>query len=155
MKNVIWWDMDGTIADLYGIPDWLPKLRSYDPSPYVEAEVMHNMSLLARYMNKVQSLGYQIGIISWLSKDSPETYSEAVTAAKLTWLEKHLPSVHFDYIYITEYGYPKENFMVTNEDILFDDNFDIRDAWRGAGYGEAFEPDQIIKVLKEIVWGEN
>ena len=28
----IWFDMDGTIADLYGVEDWLPKLRAYDPS---------------------------------------------------------------------------------------------------------------------------
>ena len=42
--RTIWWDMDGTIANLYAVNDWLPKLRSEDPSPYAEAEVMWNRS---------------------------------------------------------------------------------------------------------------
>ena len=63
MKRTIWFDMDGTLNRFYDVPDWLPKLRSFDPSPYAEAEVMHNMSLLARYLNKLQKMGYRIGII--------------------------------------------------------------------------------------------
>ena len=83
MKRTIWFDMDGTIANLYGVTDWLPKLRASDPSPYAEAEVMHNMSLLARYLNKLQKMGYRIGIISWLAMDSNKKYDKAVKAAKL------------------------------------------------------------------------
>ena len=64
----VYFDMDGTIAGLYAVENWLPKLRASDPSPYAEAAVMHNMSLLARYLNKEQEAGYHIGIISWLSK---------------------------------------------------------------------------------------
>ena len=33
----IWFDMDGTLADLYGVENWLEKLRASDPSPYAEA----------------------------------------------------------------------------------------------------------------------
>ena len=97
MKRTIWFDMDGTIADLYGVEDWLPKLRASDPSPYVEAEVMLNMSLLARYLNKLQKLGYWIGIISWTSKNSTSEYDRMVAEAKRNWLATHLPSVEFDY----------------------------------------------------------
>ena len=32
-EKAIWFDMDGTIADLYGDPDWLAKLRAYNPAP--------------------------------------------------------------------------------------------------------------------------
>ena len=46
MKRTIWFDMDGTIANLYGVDNWLPMLREYNPAPYAEAEVMLNMSLL-------------------------------------------------------------------------------------------------------------
>ena len=62
--RTIWFDMDGTIADLYGVENWLPKLRSSDPSPYAEAKPMLNFSLFARYLNKLQVKGYKIGIIS-------------------------------------------------------------------------------------------
>lgn len=147
MKRTIWFDMDGTLNRFYDVPDWLPKLRSYDPSPYAEAGVMHNMSLLARYLNKLQKMGYRIGIISWLSKQSSKEYSEAVTAAKYEWLHNHLGSVTFDYIHITSYGFPKERFITSVTDILFDDNAEIRKAWTGTAY----EPDKILSVLKELI----
>ena len=38
--RTIWFDMDGTIANLYGVENWLPKLRAHDASPYADAEVM-------------------------------------------------------------------------------------------------------------------
>ena len=44
MKRTIFFDMDNTIAALYDVPNWLPKLRAYDPSPYAEAKAMWNMS---------------------------------------------------------------------------------------------------------------
>lgn len=147
MKRTIWFDMDGTIANLYGVEDWLPKLRSYDPSPYIEAEVMVNMSILARYLNKLQKLGYRIGIISWLSKNSTIEYDSKVRKAKENWLEFHLHSVRFDAIHIVSYGFPKEVFMTANDDILFDDCEAIRNEWDG----EAYEPCEILKILKDLV----
>ena len=146
MKRTIWFDMDGTLNRFYDVPDWLPKLRSFDPSPYAEAEVMHNMSLLARYLNKLQKMGYRIGIISWLSRNSTEEYDKAVTEVKLNWLHAHLGSVTFDTIHITAYGVPKESWMTASDDILFDDNEEIRNGWNG----EAHEPYEILHVLKEL-----
>ena len=149
-KRTIWFDMDGTIADLYNVENWLPKLRSYDPSPYAEAEVMLNMSLLARYLNKLQKLGYWIGIISWTSKDSTTEYDKAVADAKREWLKIHLSSVTFNEILITPYGVPKELWMNATDDILFDDNEEIRNEWDG----EAYEPTEIFSVLSSLIKGE-
>ena len=147
MKKTIWFDMDGTIANLYAVENWLSKLRDYDASPYADAEVMHNMSQLARLLNKVQAVGYGIGIISWLSKFPTPEYDEAVTQAKLGWLGQHLKSVHFDEIHIVSYGTPKSDFMYTDNDILFDDEEKNRTEWTG----EAHEPNEIIKTLKELL----
>jgi len=149
-KRTIWFDMDGTIADLYNVENWLPKLRAYDPSPYAEAEVMLNMSLLARYLNKLQKLGYWIGIISWASKDSTTEYDRAVAEAKREWLKIHLSSVTFNEILITPYGVPKELWMNATDDILFDDNEEIRNEWDG----EAYEPTEIFSVLSSLIKGE-
>lgn len=84
--TTIWFDMDGTLNKFYEVPNWLPKLRAYDPSPYAEAKVMHNMSLLARYLNKVQANGYHIGIISWLSQESTAEYDKLVTEQNVNGL---------------------------------------------------------------------
>ena len=146
----IMFDMDGTIANLYAVENWLPRLRASDPTPYVEAEVMLNMSLLARYLNKLQKLGYEIGIISWTSKGGSEEYNEAVTSAKLNWLHQHLSSVSFDIMEIVDYGTPKQNYSDSEEDILFDDNEEIRQDWTG----EAYEPSEILKVLAELLQRE-
>lgn len=142
----IYFDMDGTIANLYAVENWLPKLRASDASPYEEAEVMLNMSLLARYLNKLQKLGYEIGIISWTSKDGTEQYNRAVEVAKLNWLHDHLRSVSFDEIYIVEYGTPKQDFA-DEDDILFDDSEEIRNDWTG----EAYEPSEILSILSGLL----
>lgn len=150
MKKTIWFDMDGTIADLYSVENWLPKLRAEDASPYAEAAVMHNMSLLARYLNKLQTLGYTIGIITWLAKDSTREYDEAVRQAKSEWLQLHLHSVTFNEVYMVNYGIPKSIFMNTDTDILFDDNEEIRNEWTG----ETYEPIEIFTVLKKLLQQE-
>ena len=92
-------------------------------------------------------MGYRIGVISWLSKSSTVEYDAKVTTAKTEWLRKHLNSVQFDAINIVSYGTPKENFMETDNDILFDDEQRNRDNW----HGNAYEPDQILEILKALV----
>ena len=65
----IYFDMDGTIADLYGAQDWLPRLRAYDAKAYTEARPLCNMNTLARKLNKIQRKGVKTGVISWGSTD--------------------------------------------------------------------------------------
>ena len=139
--------MDGTIANLYAVENWLPKLRAEDASPYTEAEVLWNMSQLARLMNSVQKLGYKLGIISWTSKGGSASYNEAVKQAKIEWLKKHLASVNWDSICVVSYGTPKSLVMQSEDDILFDDEEQNRNDW----LGEAFEPEMMVKVLKALL----
>lgn len=148
--RTIWFDMDGTIADLYGVEDWLPKLRSSDPSPYAEAKPMLNFSLFARYLNKLQVKGYKIGIISWASKGGSLAYDIKVRETKINWLKEHLPSVKWNSIYVTLYGFEKSHWMNEADDILFDDNKKVRDAW----LGDAYEPSEIMRILKSLTEGE-
>ena len=147
MTRTIWFDMDGTIANLYGVENWLDKLHAYDASPYAEAGVLLNMALLARYLNKLQKLGYRLGIISWLAKFPTAEYDEAVTEAKKAWLGQHLASVTWDEIKIVRHGTPKEWFMESNADILFDDEKPNRERWKGFAY----EPSEILNVLHELM----
>jgi hypothetical protein len=147
MNERIYFDMDGTIADLYADPNWLPKLRAYDPTPYTNAKPLVNMSRLAHYIHKAQANGYRVGIISWLSKESTTEYDQAVTLAKLEWLTAHLPSVQFDEIHIVAYGTPKRE-VITEQigAILFDDEERNRNEWGGFAY----EPSQIFEILKGV-----
>ena len=141
--TTVYFDMDGTIADLYSVPNWLPLLRAYDPKPYAEAKPLVNLNSLARILNRLQRQGIKIGIISWLSKGSTPEYDAKVTTAKERWLARHLSSVNFDEIHIVPYGTPKQTFATTN-DILFDDEAKNRENW----IGKAFDVDSIIEILK-------
>lgn len=83
----ICFDMDGTIANLYGVENWLEYLIAEDVKPYAEAKVMLNMNSLARVLNRLQREGNQIVIISWLSKSGSAEYNKAVTETKKLGLQ--------------------------------------------------------------------
>ena len=146
MNITINFDMDGTIADLYANPNWLPMLRAFDPTPYATAKPLLRLNTLARKLNELQKQGYEIAVISWLSKESNPAYDEAVTATKMAWLAEHLPSVHWDRITIIPYGTPKENYCHTPLDILFDDEERNRNNWTG----RAYDVKNIMEILREI-----
>lgn len=141
----IYFDLDGTLAGLYDVPNWLDMLIASDPTPYKLAAPLVNMNTLARKLNKLQRAGYKIGVISWLSKSSTPEYDEAVTAAKLWWLNKHLTSVSWDEIKIVAYGTSK--ITECGGGILFDDEDKNRNEW-GEG---AYEPNEIFTILKGLV----
>ena len=146
MEKAIYFDMDGTIANLYGVENWLDMLRKYNPAPYEQAKVMVNMSQLARVLNKLQKQGYHIGIVSWLSKCPTKEYDMAVAKAKYTWLYKHLPSVEFDEIKIVAHGTPKSTAVLYGGGILFDDEQGNRKEWKGQAYDEK----NILEILKKL-----
>ena len=148
MSKAIYFDMDGTLANLYGVDDWLNKLRTYDATPYTEASVLLNMQALAHRLNKLQENGYTIGIISWLSKESTTAYDIAATAMKMAWLEKHLRSVKWDEIHIVAYGKRKSKLAQVKDGYLFDDNESVRREWiKHNPNGWAFDVDDILGVL--------
>ena len=146
MKNAIYFDMDGTIANLYGVENWLDYLIASDPTPYAIAKPLVNMNRLARLLNRLQAEGYHIGIVSWLSKNSTETYDNAVTLAKIRWLDRHLHSVHWDEIKIVPYGTPKQNVVEVVGGILFDDESRNRENWTGTAY----DVENILEILKGL-----
>ena len=144
MTTTIFFDMDGTIADLYGVENWLDYLIASDALPYEIAKPLIRLNAFARILNRLQKQGYKVGVISWLAKNSDTVYDEKVTRAKKEWLKKHLASVNFDEIHIVKYGTPKQTFAKTENDILFDDEEKNRNDWTG----KAFDVNEIIEILK-------
>lgn len=143
MMKEIWFDMDGTIADLYGVDGWLDMLIAGDPTPYEIARPLVNLQALARVLNRLQRNGYTINIVSWLSKNGTDEYNAKVTSAKIEWLDTHLHSVKFNRIDILTYGTPKQ---IGRHGILFDDEERNRDNWNDLAY----DVHNIIEVLKTL-----
>ena len=144
MIKAIFFDMDGTIADLYGVENWLPRLRASDPTPYAEARPLVNLSRLARLLNRLIACGFSVNIISWTSRGGSNEYNAAVAESKREWLARHLPSVDFDRIEIVPYGTPKQSL---GRGILFDDEAQNREAW-GEG---AHDETEIFQTLKSLL----
>ena len=149
MKKRIYFNLDGTLADLYSVTNWLECLENQDVRPYEMCKPCFRLSPLARLLNSRQSNGCEICIISWLSKTSSREYDEAVTKAKRIWLQTHLPSVLFDEVIILPYGTPK-SFFAPAVSILFDDSADVRNDWVLNG-GIAYDETDIISVLKDLL----
>ena len=143
LPKMICFDMDGTLADLYNVPNWLEQLRAFDPAPYREAECMWDEEELAYILNTLIDNGVEVRIITWLSKESTPEYDEAVREAKREWLEAlGIPYTHFHGV---KYGATKADsirrYLEEDETAwLFDDNEKVRKGWH---MGEAFDPTAI------------
>ena len=155
MENIkmICFDMDGTIADLYAVENWLPMLRAFDPTPYEVAEPMWDMAELASLLTQCQSIGIEIRIITWLSKESTPEYDRAVREAKREWLEAQ--GFPFDHFHGVKYGATKADsirrYLAEDETaILFDDNAKVRNGWH---MGQAYDPatTDICEIIKNII----
>lgn len=143
MVRQINFDMDGTIANLYGENGWLEDIINEKVNPYVNAKPMVNMNSLARVLNRLIRNGYEVNIISWTAKNGTNEYNERIATAKREWITKHLKSVQFNNVYVIPYGTPKENYGF---DILFDDEENNRNNWNGIAYDEK----NIIEILKRL-----
>ena len=146
-KKTIYFDMDGTLCDFYGVKNWLEYLENENTTPYAIARPLFNFSVFARLLHKLQENGYRIGIVSWLSKCGSVSYNTAVTSVKLAWLEKHLPSVEWDEIKIVNYGTPKSTAVNDASGYLFDDEKRNRDEWGK----NSFDVKNIIEILRDFL----
>jgi hypothetical protein len=153
MLKMICFDMDGTIADLYGVENWLEKLRAYDASPYLTAKPMCDMEELAFLLEVAQHRGIEVRIITWLSKDTNKDYDNMVRIAKQAWLKAQ--GLTIDHFHGVAYGATKANSVrqyLESEDtaILFDDNAKVRQGWH---LGDTYDPTacDICEVLKKVL----
>lgn len=145
-------DMDGTIADLYHVDNWLDKLRSEDASPYMEAKPMWDMRELNAVLMLLLKEGHEVRVISWLAKDSTPAYKEAVRQAKREWLKKwDFPA---ERIHLIAYGATKADSVRKaahkTPAILIDDNASVRKGWH---LGETIDPtavDLVETLLKYV-----
>lgn len=149
MNKVIVFDMDGTIANLYGVEGWLDYLLANDPTPYVEAEPLLDMETLTAILNTLREYGWIVAVTSWLSKDSTPDYNAAVRVAKREWLARY--NFPADEIHLVKYGTTKANCTRRHGagmQILFDDNTQVRAGWK---LGQAHDVQNILGDLLNLI----
>ena len=153
LPKMICFDMDGTISQLYAVPNWLARLNAQYPTPYLEAEAMWNMAQLVKILSALQNLGVEIRIITWLSKESTEEYKNAVREAKRKWLENY--DFPYDHFHGVQYGATKADSirkaLAPDETAwLIDDNAKVRKGWH---MGEAIDPTNVdlLELLSSLL----
>lgn len=133
MNKMLVFDMDGTIADLYGVENWLSDLRNENPRPYVIAKPIYDVDTLNELLNILRDMGWKVVVTTWLAKNSTQDYKNAVRKAKLEWLEKiQFP---YDEIHLVQYGTTKADCTRKQGgyQILIDDNEQVRKGWHLGG----------------------
>lgn len=156
MIKSLCWDMDGTLASLYGVPNWLNLLRAYDPLPYEIAAPMWDMAHLADLLRQFQKEGIEVNIITWLSMESTPEYDRATREAKKKWLNRY--NFPYDHFHGVKYGATKadsvrKRLSPDEEAILIDDNAKVRQGWH---LGRTIDPTScnLLDVLEELLKGE-
>ena len=152
MTKTLVFDMDGTIANLYGVENWLERLRAEDPTPYIVAQPMYDMDALKVVLEMLKLQGWTIAVTSWLSMGSTKEYDKLVRQAKREWLERY--NFPFDEIHLVAYGTTKANCTRKNGgyQILVDDNEKVRNGWNLGGTINANE--NILEKLVDLLLTE-
>lgn len=148
-EKILVFDMDGTIADFYGVNGWLEYLNENNPTPYIIAEPLYDMVVLTSVLNILKTKGWKIIVTSWLSKDSTKEFDREVRQAKREWLKEY--NFPFDEIHLVKYGTTKANCTrkLGGYQILVDDNEQVRNGWNLGATINANENilDKLIDLL--------
>lgn len=149
MEKALVFDMDGTIADLYGVHGWLNYLQAQDATPYEVAEPLYDMTELCNLLNNLKACGWKIIIVTWLAKASTTDYDNKVRVAKKEWLDRH--NFPYDELHMVKYGRTKADCTRNQRgyQILIDDNANIRKGWHLGSTIDATR--NIIEPLKQLL----
>lgn len=129
MTKKLFFDMDGTIADLYGTENWLEMLLAETKNLFRNLKVMHDKEKLTKAIKDLQAKGFEIGVITWTPKEVSEEYIGIVAEEKRNWIAEHFPMI--TEIHCLGYGVPKQNAPIKKSGlmILADDNTEVNEMW--------------------------
>lgn len=145
MAKTVWFDMDGTLYDLYNIPNWLEELQNKNENVFYIGSPMYNCYCINRAIEALTEHGWQVGIITWAPKDVAENdpFFAKVKHAKLMWALRHYPDLVRNF-YCLPYGQSKaicacnhwseRNGSIEDVQILVDDNMLVREDWLDNGW---------------------
>lgn len=133
MDKYLVFDMDGTIADFYGVKDWKHYLDDLqDATPYRIAKPIYTPAVLNKLLMNMKKNGYKIIVVSWLSRVATDkTFHQRIIEAKKEWLTK--TQFPCDDAIFLNYGENKEDAVknLSGIKILIDDSDDVLATWSG------------------------
>ena len=89
-KQVVYLDMDGTIANLYGMENWLENLINEVEGLFLDCEPFITEEELLKFFPTEE---YELRICSMTPLNATEEYCQVVINEKNQWLDKYFPSI--------------------------------------------------------------
>ena len=152
MNRTLVFDMDGTIADFYGVNDWLDALYNESVRPYEVARPLYDMDTLKAILEIFKAYGWNIVVTTWTAKNGSKEFNRATRDAKLAWLDRY--DFPYDEIHIVKYGTTKANCTrnLGGFQVLIDDNEKVRKGWTLGSTIDANENilEKLVDLLMEV-----
>lgn len=156
MSTKIFFDLDGTLFDLYGKSEWLERLQNEDPTVF-EGDGMTKGFLssidlvnLFEVANMLAEKGVQFEVITWLPMGASPEYEFACDLIKRKWVKENLPFI--TKVTCLSYGIPKQNGIEKRAAQMFlvDDNEEICKMWETAKMRKAILVDNDFTVVDAL-----
>lgn len=151
--KILCFDLDGTIVDLYGVENWLERVRGEDVTPYQDATPLVNMKKLNEICMLLKKAGWEIQVITAMSKNATPEYKKAIREAKKAWLDKY--GFIYDHFHGIDYKTRKKEVIRKqmqegDEAILIDDESRHLKGW-GWGLAVNASEENILDFLQELI----
>lgn len=147
----ILFDLDGTLANLYGRKNWLEKLRKEEPI-YEELEPLVDMQELNHIAEKLMNVGVEFCVVTWLSMQASETYELITSMEKFRWCKRYIPFIsEFE---CQPYGTPKQTNYRNTKCILIDDNAEVRAEFETKHRRKTFDANEDICAFLTELYNE-
>ena len=148
----IYFDMDGTVADLYGSDNWLDNLQNERNGVFNNLSPLVDMNELAIVCHRLINNGYSFGIITWLPMGASYEYERVCEQEKREWANEFMPWV--SEFYAQSYGVPKQYAPIKRVQnmVLVDDNTEVRAMWNAEKQRTSIDATKnIIEELKRLL----
>ena len=125
----LYFDLDGTLADLYNEVNWLERLLNKEEGLFKTLKPLYDLEELNRVIGNLALDGWTIGVITWLPMGATPEYEEQVRKEKQEWIDNNLCAI--DEIHFQSYGTPKHSVVkgTRTSVVLVDDNAEVREQW--------------------------
>lgn len=146
--DAIYFDMDGTIANLYSVNNWCFKITHNDATPYQQAKPLINLKKLSNIIKSFQALGVVVGVISWSAKGATAEFTREVKKAKKKWCNDF--GLCFDEFHVVKYGTKKQSVAKIKNAVLVDDSLEVLESWKGTTI-DAYNSRTLINQLEFLL----
>ena len=155
MSIKVFFDLDGTLFNLYGKTNWLEMLRTEQAGAFI-GSFLPEIDLCEFYqtIERLSIYGIQFAVISWLPMQASPEYEEICREEKNNWILENLPFV--SEVSIVPYGIPKQDCIIKRAQrmILLDDNKEICETWETAKQRKAIQITKdwtVVHALKNLL----